>query len=74
MLPNSQNMRCWSTENPHALLVTPFDPVKIGVWCAMSRTRIIGPKFFKETVTVQRYRNNNLTAFYQELQDDELQN
>ena len=39
----------------------------------MSRRRIIGLKFFEETVTAQRYRNNILTAFVQELQDDELQ-
>ena len=35
--------------------------------------RIIGPIFFEETVTPQRYQNNILTAFVQELQNDELQ-
>ena len=39
----------------------------------MSGRRFIGPKFFEETVTAQRYRNNIPTAFAQELQDDELQ-
>ena len=67
-------MRCWSAENPHVFRETPLHPVKIGVWCTMSRRRIIGPKVFEETVTAQRYRNNILTAFVQELQDDELMN
>ena len=69
---NSQNMRCWSAENPHVFGETRLHLVKIGTWCAMSRRRIIGPSF-DETLTTQRYRNNILTAFVQELQDDELQ-
>ena len=43
--------------------------VKVGAQYATSRR----PEFFEETVTTQRYRNNILTTFVQELQDDELQ-
>ena len=68
---NSQNMRFWCAENPHVFRETPLHPVKIGV-CLMSRRRIIGPKFFKETVTAQIYRNDILIAFVQALQVDEL--
>jgi hypothetical protein len=42
---NSQNTRIWSKENPHAAHETPLHPVKIGVWCAVSRHRIVGPTF-----------------------------
>ena len=70
---NSQNMSCWSAENQHVFCETPLHSVKIGIWCAMSRRCIIGPKLFEKTVTVQRYGNNILTAFVQKLQDDELQ-
>jgi hypothetical protein len=40
---NSQNSRIWSLENPHTLHESPLHSQKIGVWCAMSRTRIIEP-------------------------------
>lgn len=43
---NSQNMRIWSSENPHAILETPLHPEKVGVWAAISARRIIGPIFF----------------------------
>jgi hypothetical protein len=43
---NSQNYRTWRTENPHNYTETPLHPQKIGVWCAISRRRIIGPLFF----------------------------
>ena len=38
---NNQNSRVWSTENPHALFQKPLHDQKVGVWCAMSRGRII---------------------------------
>jgi len=47
---NSQNMRMWSTENPHFFIETPLHSQKIGVWAAVSRRRIIGPIFFQGTV------------------------
>src|SRR5579872_1536680 len=41
---NSQNMRMWSTDNPHVFTETPLYAQKIGVWMAVSRRRI-GPIF-----------------------------
>ena len=70
---NSQNMRMWSTDNPHVFTETPLHAQKIGVWMAVSRRRIIGPIFFDFTVNAERYRNNFLAEFVQQLHDDELQ-
>jgi hypothetical protein len=47
---NSQHTRIWSDENPHAVHQTPLHDIKIGVWCAVSVKRIIGPIFYHETV------------------------
>lgn len=70
---NSQNLRIWGTENPNEFIETPLHPQKVGVWIAVSRRRIIGPIFFHETITAERYRNNLLEPFFNELHDDELQ-
>jgi hypothetical protein len=53
---NSQNSRIWSTDNPHAIYEKPLYAQKIGVWCAISRIKIIGPIFFTDTVTSDVYR------------------
>ena len=34
----------------------PLHSQKIGVWCAVSRKRIVRPLFFKSTVDVSVYR------------------
>lgn len=68
---NSQNFRIWSAENPHVFHETQLHPIKIGVWIAMSRRRIVGPIFFEETITARRYRAI-LEDFVNELHDDEL--
>lgn len=70
---NAQNMRMWATDNPHFYRETTLHPVKIGVWCAMSRRRLIGPIFFEGTINGERYRNNILNTFINQLHDDELQ-
>lgn len=69
---NKQNMRMWSAENPHEFIETSLHPQKIGVWLAVSRRRIIGPIFFNQTITAERYRNELLQPFINELHDDEL--
>jgi hypothetical protein len=53
---NSQNSRIWSTENPHTFHERPLHSLKVGVWCAVSRWRIIGPILFSETITAERYQ------------------
>jgi hypothetical protein len=55
---NSQNYRTWATENPLVFSESSLHPIKIGVWVAISRRRIIGPIFFNETITAEIYRNN----------------
>lgn len=69
---NAQNYRIWSAENPHEFRETQLHPVKVGVWLAMSRQRMIGPIFFEETITAQRYQQI-LELFIGELQANELQ-
>jgi hypothetical protein len=68
----SQTMRMWSADNPHFFRETPLHPLKIGVWIGMSRRRLIGPIFFEDSVTAERYRNNILDVFINQLHDDEL--
>lgn len=70
---NSQNYRTWATENPHNYVETSLHPLKVGIWVAMSRRRIIGPIFFYETVNGRRYRTDILSPFMEQLHDDELE-
>lgn len=70
---NSQNCRTWSSENPHVFQENDLHPIKIGIWVAMSRRRIIGPIFFDGTINAARYQENILNVFVNELHDDELQ-
>lgn len=70
---NSQNYRTWATENPHTYIETSLHPLKIGVWVAISRRRIIGPIFFRETINAQRYQTLILEHFLEQVHDDELQ-
>ena len=46
---------------------------KTGVWCAISRRRIIGPIFFHETLNAARYLKI-FNEFVDQLDDDELLN
>ena len=70
---NSQNSRAWSTVNPHALFQKPLHDQKVGVWCALSRGRIIGPIFFENTITSKRYIHNILEPFFNQLTEQEKQ-
>ena len=55
-LVNKHNCRIWSTNNPHFTVETAMNSAKVNVWCAMSRTQIIGPYFFvDETVNQHNY-------------------
>lgn len=63
---NASNYRFWCSENPHVYRESSLHPEKIGVWCAISRRRIIGPIFFSSTVTtiycIVRTRRTGLLA------------
>lgn len=68
---NSQNVRMWSTENPHIVQEVPLHPIKIGVWCAVSARRIIGPVFFEGRVNSDFYVRTMLRPFLNELTQEE---
>jgi len=53
---NSQNYRTWRTENPHNYTESTLHPQKIGVWCAISRRRIIGPLCFETSLNAEAYQ------------------
>jgi hypothetical protein len=67
---NSQNYQTWRTENPHNYTETSLNPQKIGVWCAISRHRIIGPSFFETTINAEAYQEL-IQQFIAMLQVDE---
>lgn len=69
---NSQNYRTWSTENPHVFVENTLHPIKVGIWVAMSKRRIIEPIFFHDTINAVRYREQILEPFINSLHEDEL--
>jgi len=54
---NFQNNRYWTRENPHGFEETSLHSQKIGVWCGISRKKIIGPIFFDAIVNSQVYQD-----------------
>jgi hypothetical protein len=52
---NTQNNRYWSPQNPHFTHDVQLNPVKVGVRCAVSARRIVGPVFCYETINCERY-------------------
>ena len=70
---NSQNSRHWSTVNPHQFIESSLHSDKVGVWCAMSRRRIIGPIFFHHTINAERYWDEVILPFMNELSRQERQ-
>ena len=60
-----------NTEHPHEIHEVPLHSEKTGVWCAVSRRRIIGPVFFHETLNTARYLEI-FNEFVDQLDDDEL--
>jgi hypothetical protein len=42
---NAKYNRCWNLHNPHLTHEVLHHPVKVGVWCAVSVRRIVGPMF-----------------------------
>lgn len=68
---NSQNRRIWCAENPHEYVQKPLHSQKIGVWCAISKRRIIGPIFFNDNVNSDLYLDHIIHPFIGELNEEE---
>jgi hypothetical protein len=45
--------------------------MKVGVWCAISARRIVGPVFFNEIINCEKYVQVILGQFFCELTEDE---
>ncbi len=45
---NIQNYRVWNSENTHIFRKMLLYPQKIGVFCDMSRRRVVAPIFFRQ--------------------------
>ncbi len=45
---NSQNYGIWLTNNPHIFEEISLHPVKVGVWCTISKHRVVAPIFLKK--------------------------
>jgi hypothetical protein len=45
--------------------------VKVGVWCALSARRIVGPVFFNENINCDRYVQVIVGQFFSELTEEE---
>ncbi|PSN50890.1 hypothetical protein C0J52_05370, partial [Blattella germanica] len=46
----------------------PLHDERLGVWCVVNKYRIIGPIYYG-TINGQRYRNNIMKPFFEELTD-----
>jgi hypothetical protein len=64
-----QNNCYWSPQNPHLTHEVPLQPVKAGVWCAVS-ARIAGPAFFNETINCKRHVEVILRQFFPQLTEE----
>jgi hypothetical protein len=68
---NTQNNCYWSSQYPHLTHEVLLHSVKIGFLCAVSARRIVGPMFFNETVSCERYVRIVLRQFFLELTEEE---
>ncbi len=53
---NAQNYHTWSMTKPHVYHKSLLHPLKISMWYALSRDKIIGPMFFNKTVNSVEYQ------------------
>ena len=70
---NTQTYRIWDTKNPHVIIQSPLHPQKIGVWCAISSQKIIGPIFFTKKINSIRYVRI-LEKFISHIDPEEIEN
>jgi hypothetical protein len=70
---NAHNTRYWLAENPHILHQSRLHDQKIGVWCAVSGSRNIGPIFFDTAVNTEVYLRI-FEHFYSQLTENEKRN
>jgi hypothetical protein len=68
---NTQNTHIWSAENTYIAHETPLHPVKIGVWCAVSRRGIVWSIFFENPINSERY-NDTVHEFLGQLNGEEI--
>jgi hypothetical protein len=47
---NTQINHYWNSQNPYLTNEAPLQPVKVGVWCAVSARWIVAPVFFNEPI------------------------
>lgn len=53
---SAQNSRYWSTENPYWIINCKSQySQKVNVWCGILGDRLIGPFFFNENLTAERF-------------------
>lgn len=79
---NRQNCRYWSTKNPRWMEETHTQHhEKINVWAGIVGTRVVGPYFFDETLTGDRYLEflrevliPSLAVLYPNLDDPDVPN
>ena len=62
------NCTYWSHENPHVIMEKEVNLPGVTVWAAISCNGIIGPFFFDEPVTGERYLNMLQTSFFPQVQ------
>ncbi len=67
---NSQNYRLWCCENPHAFVESGLHSLKIGIWCGLSRRKIIGSIFFEQSINAEQDQSITLD-FIANLEGDE---
>jgi hypothetical protein len=48
----------WASKNSHRVMETSLHPAKSTVWCAISKHGLSGPIFVEDTITSQRYLQN----------------
>jgi hypothetical protein len=64
---STQNNRYWSSQNPHLTHDVPAPSSEVGVLCAVSERRVVGPMFLNETINCEGYVQVILRQSFPEL-------